>query len=220
MLIESINSDEFLRVVGPALAHATADELADRVTERWTVQQLCQLLHNESVDVRRIACMTLGLVGDEGAMGCLTAALRDRDSQVNQLAEHALWSLWFQDGTCEARCHFKRGLAALEREDARGAVHWFHRAQRTDPRFAEAYNQCAIAHYLLEEWDASLEACRRTVDLLPIHFGAWAGLGHCHAQAGDLAEAARVYRRALAVNPRMEMIASALHRIESCIRCA
>lgn len=218
MLIESINSDEFLRVVGSAMVHATADELADRVEERWTAQQLCQLLHDESVDIRRTACMVLGLVGDDGVMACLTAALRDRDDQVSQLAEHALWSVWFRSGTCEAQCHFKRGMWSLEREDARDAVRWFHRAQRADPQFAEAYNQCAIAHYLLEEWDASFENCRRAVDLLPIHFGAWAGLGHCYAQAGNLAEAARLYRRALAVNPRMDTIACALHRIESCVR--
>ena len=53
-----------------------------------------------------------------------------------------------------------------------------------------------------------------TIELLPIHFGALAGLGHCHAQMGSLARAAESYRRALTVNPRMEGIAQVLRRLE------
>lgn len=215
MWIEPINSDEFLRVVGPALDHASADDIARRVNERWNPRQLCQLLHHESAEVRKVACVVLGLVGDSDVIGCLTAALRDNEQQVNELAEHALWSLWFRDGSPQAQRYFKRGIAALERDEVECAVDCFHLAQVSDPHFAEAYNQCAIAHYILEQWDAAIADGRRAVRRMPTHFGALAALGHCYAQIGDLPQAADHYRRALSINPRLDVIAQALHRIES-----
>jgi len=36
---------------------------------------------------------------------------------------------------------------------------------------------------------------------MPCHFGAWAGLGHCYAHEGRLAEAVEAYERALEINP-------------------
>lgn len=216
MLIESINSEEFLSVVAPLLRRSNADDLAEHIRERWTPRQLCQLLSHECPDVRKTACVVLGLVGDDKVAGCLTAALHDEDPQVNQLAEHGLWSIWFRGGNAEAQCHFKRGLAAMEREEPRAALQWFHRAQRADPRFAEAHNQCAMVHYMLEQWESAVRECQRTLDLLPTHTGALAALGHCYTQMGDLASAACLYREALEINPRMEAVALALERIESC----
>jgi tetratricopeptide (TPR) repeat protein len=188
--IEPINSDEFLRVVSPALNSSSADELARRVGERWTPRQLCELLHSECPDVRKVTCVVLGLVGDESVTGCLAAALRDSEADVSELAEHALWSLWFRGGNEQAQRCFKRGLAAMERECHEEALLWFHDAREADPDFAEAYNQCGIAHYMLEQWESALADCRRTAELVPLHFGALAGQGHCYAQLGDLGAAA------------------------------
>ena len=214
MLIEPIDLQEFLTAVRPALDSASADELARCVDSRWTPQQLCGLLSHEAAEVRKVACVVLGLVGSMAEGRCLAAALRDEDAQVNQMAEQAIWSIFFRSGSDEAMRHFKLGLAAMERDQAADAAAHFHRAHQVDPKFAEAYNQCAIAHYMLEEWDQARRDCERAIELAPIHFGALAGLGHCHAQMGCFAKAAESYRRALTVNPRMEGIASVLGRLE------
>jgi len=213
MWIDPVNVDELLSTVKPMLA-STADELASRVRARWSVGQLCPLLQHDDVDVRKVTCVVLGLIGTRGEVGCVAGALRDEDSAVAELAEHAIWSIWFRAGTPEALTEFQRGLGALEREDAEGAVARFKAARRIDPGFAEAYNQSAIAHFMMERWADAAADCRRTVALMPQHFGALAGLGHCHAQLGELDKAANCYRRALSIHPRLEGIRRMLERIE------
>ena len=214
MWMQQVNTEEFLRVVGPALQCCGADELARQVNKRWTPQQLCQMLHDEVADVRKVACVVLGLVGDARCVNCLSRALRDPDAQINQLAEHALWSVWFRLGMSEAQKHFRRGLAAMENDQHTQAVFHFRQAQLADENFASAYHQCAIAHYMLDEYDAAIVCCRKTLELMPNHFAAYSTMGHCQAHLGRFVEAADCYRNSLAINPRMEGIATALGRIE------
>jgi tetratricopeptide (TPR) repeat protein len=215
----SIDSNEFIRIVRPALETSDPHQLAQTVSERWSAEDLCHLLRQGTLDARRVVCLTLGLVGDSDCVACLAAALRDRDDQVGELAEHALWSIWFRTGSAAAMPHFKRGVKAMDANHMSDAVVHFHEAVRLDPKFAEAFNQCAIAHYMLEEWSEALQDCLAVVDVIPLHFGAQSGMGHCYAQMGDMPAAARCYEHALTINPRMPAIASALSRIRSRISC-
>ncbi len=218
MWIQPVDSTEFLQVVGAArVGHA--DELASLVRERWTPQQLCQMLQHEESDVRKLACVVLGLIADRRVENCLAAVLRDEDPAINEMAEHALWSIWFRAGSADAERHFCRGIEALEQEKTGDAVDHFTRAIDADPKFSEAYNQRAIAYYLQDQFIEAMDDSRRTLELAPCHFGAMAGLGHCHAQLGNFADAGRAYRRALQINPRMHTIAAALGRIGRCFTC-
>jgi tetratricopeptide (TPR) repeat protein len=97
-----------------------------------------------------------------------------------------------------------RGSKALNRRDFDRAMEHFSRAIELDPTFAEAYNQRAIVHYLREAYEDSIADCLRTIERMPCHFGAWAGMGHCHAHGGRLAEAVRCYEKALKINPHLE----------------
>jgi tetratricopeptide (TPR) repeat protein len=214
MWIEPIDKAAFMAVVAPALNVACAEQLATQVEQRWRAEQLCSLLSDESAEVRRVACVVLGLTGRLPQARCLAAALRDEDPKVNTLAEQALWSIFFRSGRDEAMEPFKAGLLALEMESPAAAVEHFGQAHEIDGEFAEALNQRAIAWYMMERYEESLADCRRTVEMLPIHFGALAGMGHCHAQQGNLKQAAAAYRQALAVNPSMDGIAALLSRIE------
>jgi cytochrome c-type biogenesis protein CcmH/NrfG len=50
---------------------------------------------------------------------------------------------------------------------------------------------------------------------MPCHFGAWAGLGHCYAHEGQLAEAVEAYERALAINPHLEGVRQAVEEMRA-----
>ncbi len=210
-----IQADEFLRAVTPALDRGDVEALRDEVNRRWVPADLCCLLTHADLDTRRTAVVTLGVVGDRGVVGCLTRCLHDDDAQVHQFAEDALWSIWFRSGKCAAAEAFREGVVALTEDDFPAAIAAFNRALDLDPDFAEAYNQLAIAHYLSGEWDASMSACRQVLALMPTHFGAMAGLGHCYAHRGELPQAIDCYRRALVINPRMSPIADAKKRLEA-----
>lgn len=217
MRIEPINRDEFVGVIGKAVASQCPDTIAQVAAERWTPQQICELIYEPDAQVRKLACLVLGLMGDRRAMPALAAGLCDLDPEVHRYAEDAAWSIWFRGGTHEAQQYFAQGLEAMDQEDPAAALHYLRKACGADPKFAEAFNQCALAHYMLEQWTEATAPCRRAVQLEPWHFGAMAGLGHCHAQLGDLEQAACCYRRALAINPRMHVVSNALARIEQCL---
>ena len=214
-MANSIDANEFLRVVRPALSSGDAAKLAHVTRVRWRPNQICQLMRHPDNDVRRVAAVTVGLIGDMRCTSSLTRALRDEDEQVNQMAEHGLWSIWFRAGGAAATEPFREGIALLSIEAHQEAVEKFQEANRLDPEFAEAHNQCAIAHCFLSQWDQSLANCRRTIRLIPTHFGAIAGMGHCFAQLGDLDQALQCYRAALRINPRLKAIAQAIRSLET-----
>src|SRR5689334_15358410 len=143
----AIDGSTFLATVRPALEKGNPRMLESAVSSRWNVLELCQLLQHPDVDVRRVAAVTIGFVGDMACVPCLTQSLQDIDEQVNQMADHGLWSIWFRrGGSLKAMQPFKQGASRLAAENYHGAISSFEEATRIDPQFAEAYNQCAIAH--------------------------------------------------------------------------
>jgi len=144
----------------------------------------------------------------------LTGALKDPDPMVNQMAEHALWSVWFKLGTPEATQSLCRGASALAQREFGSAMQHFEESIRADPTFAEAYNQRAIVHYLCERYEDSIRDCKRAIRRMPSHFGAWAGMGHCHAHLGQVDDAIECYRKSLEINPSSECLKQAVAELE------
>ena len=204
MTASPVDPVEFVGVVKPLLEARDLEGLLSTLKGRWTADQIVSLLSCKHCDARKVAALSLGLVGGRCCIPPLAARLKDSDKMVNQMAEHALWSVWFRSGTPEANHEVCRGTRALGRRDFAHALSHFDRAAALDPTFAEAYNQRAIVHYLSEGFEASIDDCHRAVSRMPCHFGAWAGMGHCHAHLGKHDEAIRSYEKALEINPRLE----------------
>jgi len=214
----TIDGQAFLAVSMPAIKKCDAGALAKAVLARWTSAQICRLLKHANVDVRRVATVTMGMIGDMSHNSCLTHALSDADKQVNQMAEHALWSIWFRSGNPQAARPFREGLSLLSADQHEAAIKKFNEATAIDPNFAEAHNQTGIACFLAGDYDASIKACRKAIQLVPTHFGAIAGMGHCFAQLGELNLALRCYRRARRINPHIEGITDAITRLQTKIK--
>lgn len=210
MGVDIIDPGEFVTTVQPLLEAQDPAALLQVLKSRWHCGQITELLTNESCDVRKLAALSLALVGGRCCIEALASQLKNPDPMVNQMAEHALWSIWFRSGTIEANHELCLGTRELNRKDYdHGLIH-FSRAIELDPSFAEAYNQRAIAKYLQERYDESLEDCTRAVERMPCHFGAWSGMGHCHAQEGRFREALDCYCKTLSINPHFGGIRQAV----------
>ncbi len=207
------DTELFLRTVRPALEAGDADLLAAAVTAQWRAREVCTLLRSHDPTVRKVAAVVLGLIGDMSVAPWLVRALRDAEVEVNRMADHGLWSIWFRAGRPEAHKPFGDGMAALACEDYTAAVALMHRACRLDPDFAEAFNQCAIAHFFLGQWTAAVADYRAALRRVPYHYGAMAGAGHCFAQMEQLDDAIQCYRRALWINPHMTAIRRTVDRL-------
>ncbi len=213
MIHDPIDTQAFLEVVRQPLAAADAAALAHAVNARWTCRQVCALLKHDDVDIRRVAAVAIGMIGDKRSTNCLARALHDPDPQVNEMAEHSLWSIWFRGGSPQATEPFSEGVQALADERYPEAIKHFQRATRIDPHYAEAYNQCAIAHFFLGQWRQGIDDCIRAIDRMPVHFGAIAGMGHCYTQMGLMEKALHCYKHALRINPRLHAISIAIDRL-------
>ena len=106
----------------------------------------------------------------------------------------------------------------MARRDFDHAISHFDHAIKLSPDFPEPYNQRAIAQYLLERFEAAIENSKKAVELMPIHFGAWAGMGHCHTHLGQFPQALRCYQRALAINPHLSEIGEAVNELKCRLR--
>lgn len=202
-----IDPNQFVELVEPLLARQDLPGLLSLLKSHWQPEEIRRLLRGHHVDAKKVALLALALVGPCCCTEELSSQLKDKDPVIFQLAEHALWAIWFRGGkTPEANELVCRGAQALSDRDVPGAIKLFNLAIRGDPDFAEAYNERAIAYYLAEDYPKSIADCRRTICRMPCHFGAWAGMGHCHAHLNEIPQAVECYEKALAINPQMDCV--------------
>jgi tetratricopeptide (TPR) repeat protein len=213
-----INPTEFIALVQPLLEVRDVQGLKSVLKSRWTHAQIATLFQCDNPDVRKMAALAFSLVGKKCCLPKLAPLLKDPDSFVNQMAEHAMWSVWFSCGAAEANQELCRGSKAMNDRDYEKAIEAFSHAIELDPGFAEAYNQRAIAKYLQEKYDDSIQDCWAAVERMPCHFGAWAGIGHCHAHQGRPAEALEAYEKALSINPHLGCIREAVGELKAVLR--
>jgi tetratricopeptide (TPR) repeat protein len=215
--VQQIDPISFVETVKPALVSRDLQRLHSLCVSNWSAAQIISLLSSKCCDARKCAALALSLVGCPACLEPLSIQLKDADPMVNQMAEHAMWAIWFRCGTQEANQLLTRGADLMSRQDFVHAIEHFSRAIQISPKFAEAYNQRAIAHFLKEDFDRSIEDCQQTVALMPDHFGAWAGMGHCHAHEGRICDARRCYKRALEINPHLTGVQEALTELAACV---
>lgn len=213
--IPAINAEEFVAKVRPALEAQDWDGLITVLKANWTPDQITSLLGHPACDARKTGALALSLIGQSCCLPELSAKLWDDDRMVAEMAEHAMWSIWFRGGSEEANAHLARGAEALNKQNVQRAIVHLDRAVKLCPDFPEAYNQRAIAYYLSEHYAESIADCQKVVAMMPLHFGAWSGMGHCYLALGEIALARDAYEHALKVNPHLECIAELVHEMRT-----
>jgi tetratricopeptide (TPR) repeat protein len=214
-MLTTIDPAQFVSAVRPLLETQNVQGLVGLLKDRWSCDQIASLLLCDDEDARKVAALCLALVGKRCSITKIVERLKDSDPMVNQMAEHALWSIWFRCGSLPANTELCRGTKALNARDFDHAIEHFDRAIQMDEDFAEPYNQRAIAFYLQERYQESIADAQRAVDRMPCHFGALAGMGHCHLNLGDLPEAMKCYEQALAINPHLDCLNQTVAEIKN-----
>jgi tetratricopeptide (TPR) repeat protein len=77
---------------------------------------------------------------------------------------------------------------------------------RTNPDYTEAWNRRATIYCSEKDYGRAVADIREGLKRDPRHFGALAGLGLILQDIGDDKQALEVYRRALAIYPRLQKI--------------
>ena len=171
------------------------------VMARYTEATLARLARSGSPQSRRAAILALGLTGTFQVNDVVARSLRDPDPVVRNLAQNALWAIWFRADTDENNATLLRVRDLTGREQTREAIELSTRLIARSPGFAEAYNQRAIALFAEERFAESAEDCRRVLQRNPNHIGALSGMGQCYIRLGRRADALATFRRALELQP-------------------
>ena len=185
------------------------------VLGRYMEGTLARLADSGDTQSRRAAVFALGLVGSFRMNPTVARALRDSDPTVRSLAENALWAIWFRADSAENNAALEQISRLIGHQEFRkAALEATHLIERS-PRFAEAYNQRAIAEYHLGQFQASAEDCRLVLEQNPYHIGALAGLAKCLLRLDRREEALAALKRSSRLQPFNEDLKTLISVLEA-----
>jgi len=135
--------------------------------------------------------------------GALKVAPDDTSAKA---IEGRIWAVWGSSRSDTANLLMTRVRTAVEAKDTDLALELLDGVVKIRPDFVEAWNRRATLHYMKRDFGRALADIREILRREPRHFGALSGLGMILQEIGDDKQALEVYRRALAVHPRLERI--------------
>ena len=143
--------------------------------------------------------------------GALKAA---PDASIAKAIEERIWAVWAVSRSDTANLLMLRARTALTGKDSDLAIKLLTAIIKIKPDYVEAWNERATLYYTRKDYGRALADIREVLKREPRHFGALAGLGLILQDIGDDKQALEVYRRVLAIYPRMEHIPDAVKRLQ------
>ncbi len=128
------------------------------------------------------------------------------DDVTAKAIEERIWAMWTLSRSDTANLLMTRVKTAIEAKDLDLAIKLLDGIVKVKPDYVEAWNRRATIYYMQKDYGHALADIRQVLKREPRHFGALAGLGLILQDIGDDKQALEVYRRALALYPRMERI--------------
>ncbi len=196
------------------LRNQDIESFRQSVTARYTEGTLGRLAQSGGVKARRAAVLALGLVGSFESNEAVARGLRDPDPVVRNLAQNALWAIWFRADTPENNARLQQVRDLIGRDRYHEAIGLASSLIERAPGFAEAYNQRAIALFALDRFAESAADCRRVLERNPYHIGALSGLGQCYIRLNRRNDALATFRQALKIQPYSENLRQTVTALE------
>jgi tetratricopeptide (TPR) repeat protein len=128
------------------------------------------------------------------------------DDVTAKAIEERIWAVWTLSQSDTTNLLMTRAKTAIEAKELDLAIKLLNALVKVKPDYVEAWNRRATIYYMKKDYGRALSDIREVLKREPRHFGALAGLGLIMQDIGDDRQALEVYRRALALYPRMERI--------------
>ncbi|MGW8183730.1 MAG: tetratricopeptide repeat protein, partial [Burkholderiales bacterium] len=195
----------------PAFAQPSLPEIQTRAAA-------IAALEDADARYRAAAVLYIGRTGaaDDGPL--LVKRLSDENPLVRAVAEQNVWRVWSHSGDAETDRLLAAGVEEMEMGLYADAIHTFSNVIKRSPEFAEGWNKRATALFLLGDLRSSLADCDEVIKRNPQHFGALSGYGQIYFQLEEYEKSIEYFRRALAVNPNLADLETAIRGIERLMR--
>jgi len=128
------------------------------------------------------------------------------DDSSAKAIEQRIWAQWFVTKSDTATILMGRVKTAVDAKDLDLAIKLLDSLVKIRPDYVEAWNRRATIYYLKKDYGRAMADIREVLRREPRHFGAMSGLGLILQEVGDDKHALDIYRRALAVYPRLERV--------------
>jgi tetratricopeptide (TPR) repeat protein len=190
------------------------DRFRAAVRARYTEETLSRLLEQSTdYSTRFSVVFALQYVGTFACNGAVAGVLQDDDPKIRELAENALWAIWFRADTDENNAWLRRVAGLISSDELDRAVELATSLVEKAPSFAEAYNQRAIAYWMMKQWQESITDCKKVLELNPHHFGAMSGMGQCYVEVGDFEHAVEAFEKAIGMNRNLEHLQEVIDQL-------
>jgi len=124
------------------------------------------------------------------------------NSQQAVMIETEIWKLWYDREEDDGGASMKTVIEAMTAGRYTIALTVLDKLVIDQPDFAEAWNRRATVHYLLGDFEKSLEDIEQTLLLEPRHFGALSGVGLIMLKVGDNEKAIHAFEKVLEISPK------------------
>ena len=128
------------------------------------------------------------------------------DETTAKAVEDRIWALWFVSRSDTANLLMTRVRKAVEEKDLDLAIRLLDSIVEIRPDYVEAWNRRATIYYMKKDYGQAVADIREVLRREPRHFGALSGLGMLLQDVGDNKHALEIFRRALAVHPKIQKI--------------
>jgi tetratricopeptide (TPR) repeat protein len=128
------------------------------------------------------------------------------DDESAKYVENRIWANWHASTSDTANLLMGRAKSAVDAQDFDLAIRLLNAIIDIKPDFVEAWNRRATVHFAKKDFGRALSDIREVLAREPRHFGALSGLGIILQELGDDRHALDVFRRALAIHPRLERV--------------
>ena len=128
-----------------------------------------------------------------------------------------IWNIWYEVDDPKVIEYFEKGIQAMNLRNYPLAIRFFNNLIEKDPNFAEGWNKRATVHFMMGNFDQSMQDIIKTLELEPRHFGALDGMGLIFIHQGQFQQAIDVYDKMLEIFPFSVKTMDKKERIKSFI---
>ena len=128
-----------------------------------------------------------------------------------------IWNIWYEVDDPKVIEYFEKGIQAMNLRNYPLAIRFFNNLIKEDPNFAEGWNKRATVHFMMGNFDQSMQDIIKTLELEPRHFGALDGMGLIFIHQGQFQQAIDVYDKMLEIFPFSVKTMDKKERIQSFI---
>ena len=126
--------------------------------------------------------------------------ITENQQEISELTNQ-IWNIWHEIDDPKITRAFETGVQMMNLGYLPRAIDYFNKVIISKPNFAEAWNKRATAHFMMGNFDLSMQDISQTLQLEPRHFGALDGMGLIFIHLDQPEKAIEIYDQMLKIFP-------------------